>query len=268
METVNIRSACNPGDCFASLPSMKRYSELLGKKINLYLWLNRKASYFEGAVHPTKNGKGENVMMNEEVFFATKSLLLCQPFINDVLPWRGEDFLINYDKHLEVNIDKWNINLSRLYFYLYPDSACDLSIPWLEVPDSDKDLAKGKIIVTRTERYYNAFTSYHFLKKYEQDLVFCGLKHERDKFCTDFDLNITWLKTDTFLELAQAIKQCRFYISNQTSGYQLAEGQKVRRILEICPGAPNVMPFGANGYDFVYQVGLEYYFDKLLKETE
>lgn len=268
MDTVNIRSACNPGDCFASLPALKKYSELSGKKINFYLWLNRGASYFEGAIHPTKNAQGINVMMNEEVFYAIKTLLLAQPYINEVLPWRGEKFAFAFDKHLEKNLDKWNINLNRLYFYIFPDIACDLSMPWLDIPDSENDLAKGKIIITRTERYYNAMTSYHFLKEHQHNVVFCGLKHERDKFCTDFDLNIEWLRTDSFLELAQAIKQCRFYISNQTSGFQLAEGQKVKRILEICPAAPNVMPFGKDGYDFIYQIGLEHYFNKLLKETE
>lgn len=265
-ETVNIRSACNPGDCFASLPALKRYSEITGKKVVLYLWLNRGAFYFEGAVHPTKNSAGTNVMMNEEVFYAIRPLLLEQPYIEDVRPWRGEKFKFAFDKHLEKNIDKWNINVSKLYFFIFPDLITDLSKSWLTVPDSEKDLAKDRIIVTRTERYLNPMISYYFLKKHQNKILFCGLKHERDKFCVEFDLNIEWLKTDTFLELAQAIKQCKFYMSNQTSGFQIAEGLKVNRILEVCPGAPNVTPFGENGYDFLYQVGLEFYFDKLINQ--
>lgn len=267
MDEISIRSIANPGDCLASLPALKQYAQDNNRQIILYLWLNRGAYYFEGAVHPTKNAQGQNVTMNEEVFTAIRPLLLQQPFIKDVLPWRGEPYSFAFDKHLEKNIDKWNINISRLYFYIFPDISTDLSVPWLTVPDSERDLAKGKIIITRTERYNNPMVSYHFLKPHQNQILFCGLKQERDKFCVDFDLNIEWLRTDTFLEFAQAVKQCQFYISNQTSGYQLAEGQKVRRILEVCPGCPNVMPFGPNGYDFLYQLGLEYYFHKLLKET-
>jgi len=71
------------------------------------------------------------------------------------------------------------------------------------------------------------------------------------------------LEVNDFLELAQAIKQCKFHISNQTQAFQLSQGLKTPRIVELCKIAPNVIPIGENAYDFYAQDGLEYYFHKL-----
>lgn len=262
-KTIGVRAATNPGDLFCALPALKRYNELTGNKINLYLWLDRPALYYEGAKHPTLTD-GVQVMMNKTVFDAVRPLLLEQEYFSDILPWNGEEYLFALDEHLNFNINKWFVHLSRLYFYIFPDLNTDLSRPILQVSESNYDLARGKVLICRTERYFNSMISYHFLKKYESHLLFVGLWHEREKFCKDFNLEVPWLQTDTFLELAQAIKQCRFLVSNQTSIFQLAELQKTPRILEICHAAPNVCPVGPNGFDFMYQKGLEYYFDKLL----
>jgi len=82
-----------------------------------------------------------------------------------------------------------------------------------------------------------------------------------------FDLNIKKFNIGSFLELAQAIKQCRFHISNQTQAFQLSEGLKVPRILEVCEFAPNVIPIGKDAYDFLSQGALEWYFNVLYKKT-
>jgi len=146
---------------------------------------------------------------------------------------------------------------------VYPDLTCDLSKVWLTVPDAEKDLAKGKIIITRSERYRNESIDYSFLKPYEDDLLFCGTMREYNNFCMSYDLNIRKLTITNFLELAQAIKQCKFHISNQTQAAQLSAGLKIPRIVEICSFAQNVIPIGENAYDFLAQKGLEYPFHAL-----
>ena len=78
-----------------------------------------------------------------------------------------------------------------------------------------------------------------------------------------YDLNIRKLNINNFLELAQAINQCRFHISNQTQAAQLSEGLKIPRIIEVCTYAANVIPIGEHAYDFQNQLGLEYAFHKL-----
>jgi hypothetical protein len=156
-----------------------------------------------------------------------------------------------------------SFSINRWYFYVFPDLACDLSNVWLSVPDAEKDFAKGKIMITRSERYLNPTINYSFLKPYEDDLIFCGTMREYNVFCMTYDLNIKKLTINNFLELAQAIKQCKFHITNQTQAFQLSEGQKTPRILELCGAAPNCIPIGEKAYDFFAQEGLECYFHEL-----
>ena len=265
MSIVNVRAIINPGDLFAALPALKQYREMTKNHVRLLLWLNRKATYFEGAVHPTVDKDGYQVTMNETVYEAVRPLLMQQPYIADVQPWNGEEYKFALDEHLHFNMNKWIVNLSRLFFYIFPDLACDLSKPWLTVPYSKKmHIAKGEILVARTQRYLNPNISYHFLKDYD-NVMFVGLKQEWEIFCKEYNLDIPWLQTETFLELAQAIQQAKFLVSNQTSIFWLAEAMKTPRILEVNHTCPNVHVTGANGYDFMYQAGLDYYFKLLNK---
>jgi len=72
------------------------------------------------------------------------------------------------------NVGMPALSINRWYFYVFPDMACDLSEVWIDVPDSEIDLARGKILVTRSERYRNDRIDYSFLKPYEDEIMFCG----------------------------------------------------------------------------------------------
>jgi hypothetical protein len=82
------------------------------------------------------------------------------------------------------------------------------------------------------------------------------------------DLMVEKIHVDNFLEYAQAIAQSKFYISNQSQGYQLCQGQFHPSILEVWQHAPNVIPIGEKMYDFMAQVGLEYYFHELYGDLD
>lgn len=252
----------NAGDILASLPAIREFYHITGIKPILYLRKGVEAFYYEGAVHPVKNDAGKSVMLNDSMIKMLLPLLKSQDWFEDVREWDNEEIGCDLDQIRETHVGMPAMSINRWYFYVYPDLACDLTKQWLQVPDSDKDLAKGKIIITRTERYINN-ADYSFLKPYEDDLIFSGTMREYNNFCMSFDLNIKKLTVNTFLDLAQAIKQSRFHISNQTMAFQISEGLKHPRILEACTFAPNVIVFGENAYDFVAQVGLEYYFHKL-----
>lgn len=263
METTSFSHTGNIGDVWASIPAMRQHYINTGKKVNLYLEADIPAKYYEGAVHPTKNDQGENVMLNRAMVDMMIPLLKEQDFINDVKVWENEEIEVYLGWFRETNVGLPNFSINRWYFYVYPELTCDLSGVWLQVPDTDKDLAKNKIIITRSERYTNPSINYSFLKPFEDDCLFCGTMREYNNFCMVNDLNIRKLKINNFLELAQAIKQSRFHITNQTQAFQLSEGQKVPRILELCTFAANCIPIGANAYDFHAQLGLEYAFHKL-----
>lgn len=250
----------NIGDVWASIPAMKEFSKKSNKKIVLFLEKDRKAIYYEGATHPTKNDNGEDVMLNEAMINMMIPLLKAQSFIEDVKIWDNEQIHVDLNRIRDTNVGMPNFSINRWYFYVYPDLACDLTKQWLEVPDSEKDIAKGKVIITRSERYRNQYIDYSFIKEYQDDCLFIGTMKEYNNFCMTYDLQIKKLHINNFLEEAQAIKQCKFHLSNQTQAFQLSEGQRTPRLLELCEFAPNVLVNGEDAYDFLSQVSLEYYF--------
>lgn len=267
METTSFAHNGNIGDVWASLPTMKEYHKKTGKKVVVYLQKDVPAHYYEGAVHPTKDSTGTSVMLNQKMVDMMIPLLKAQDFVEDAKVWTDEKIDFNLAMIRDTFVGMPNFSINRWYFYIFPDLACDLSSKWLQVPDSEKDLAKGKVIITRSERYLNDRISYSFLKEFEEDCVFIGTMREYNTFCMNYDLQIKKLNINDFLEMAQAIKQCRFHLTNQTQAFQMSDGLKKPRILELCSFAPNCIPIGEDAYDFFAQPALEYYFKYLHKKT-
>lgn len=269
---INIKTSTNTtpflhngtiGDVWASLPSIKQYCKILNKKAILYLVNGQRGHYYKGAVHPTTDKSGAMVMLNKEMINMMIPLLKAQEYIKDARIWNNEPIERDLNKIRETFVNMPYHALSRWYVYVFPDLACDLSKQYIEVPGTKKDFAKGKIIVARTERYLNLNINYSFLKKYQKDLIFSGTELERKIFNARFKLNIKQIKIKNFLELGQALKQAKGLLSNQTQIFQIAEGLKTPRIVELCSDAPNVEPIGENAFEFYAQDGLEYYFHRL-----
>ena len=261
--TTSFSHAGSIGDVWASCPVIKKYYEKQGKKAIVYLVKDQRAHYYDGATHPTKNKDGELVMLNEQMIEMMKPLLLAQEYIEDVRIYNGEEIRVDLNKIRETFVGMPNFSINMWYFMVFPDLICDLSKDWFVVPETDKDLAKEKILINRTERYQNRNIDYSFIKEFEDNCLFIGTMREYNNFCINFDLNIKKLNVNSFLEYAQAIKQSKFYLSNQSQGFQIAEGIHHPRIIEWCEFAPNVIPNGANGYPFLGQEALEYCFNYL-----
>lgn len=264
MNTRNFAHFGNTGDVISSLPALKEFYRKTGVKPTLYLVKDHPAVYYEGSVHPVKNDKGENVSLNADMINMLIPLLKEQPYLLDVKTHTGEPIHVNLSAIRDTFCNIPFGDIRRWYFYVYPDLACDLTQQYIEVPDTEKDLAKGKLIVCRTERYQNPNIDYSFLKKHENELVFAGTMREWNGFTMTYGLQIPKLPVNNFLELAQALKQSKGLLSNQTMIFQIAEGLKIPRIVELCSFAPNVIPVGEDAFDFYAQVGLEYYVSKLL----
>lgn len=254
----------NIGDVHAAIPAMREMSRKTGKKIKLYLKADQPAEYYKGAVHPTKNAEGGFVCLNEKMIEMMIPLYKAQSFIDEVKIWEDEPIEWDLNAIRWMNVGMPHTSINRWYFYIFPDFTCDLSKAWLDVPDTEKDFAKGKILINRTERYHASdLIDYSILKPYEDDCLFIGTMREYNNFCMNYELNIEKVNVVDFLEFAQAVKQCKFYLGNQSQGFQLAEGLKVPRILETCISAANVTPIGENAFDFITQLGLEYAFHNL-----
>lgn len=261
---VFFKSSSPAGDLLAMLAGIKQLCGDLDKKAIIYQRLNWKCRGYQGANHPFKDGDGDEIAMNEYMFNMLRPLLLAQDYIEDYIIFEGQTFEYDLDQaRMEKFVNQPLGSLNRWIFYVYPQMACDLSKPWLKV--SYRGQLKGKIIINQTDRYRNYLLTYFFLKNYEKDIVFAGLPEEHANFCKQWGVEVPYLDVNDFLELAESIQVCKFFMGNASACFQLAEALKVPRLLEICPMMPNVIPVGENAFDAYHQTHIEYYFDKLFK---
>ncbi len=264
-KVLRVKGYANLGDHVYALAGLKQFCRDNSCRLELYTALDIPAFYYPGATHETVDGNGQMVMMSSPQFNMFKPLILSQEWIKSYEPWKGEqvDLDLSEIHHRNVNLPYGYI--ARWPSYLYPNLATDLSKPWLniQVPEDIKEAFSNKILICRTARYQNPHISYWFLKEHQENLLFIGTEKECAEFNSKWELKIPYLKVYTFLHLAQVIKASQFLVSNQTFIFSLAEAMKTKRVMEICPMAPNVIPTGEHAYDFLHQGALEYYFDLL-----
>ena len=123
------------------------------------------------------------------------------------------------------------------------------------------DNFKDKIAIVRSHRYRNDFINYKFLSK-SKNLIFLGLKDEYLDLKKEIQ-NLEFYDCKDFLEMAELINSCKFFIGNLGFAFSIAEGLKKPRLLEACPNFPVLFPIGENAYDFYHQIHFEKYFKKL-----
>ena len=249
---MNIKHSANAGDLIASLSGIKAQ----GKKATIYQALDVPAGYYQGATHPTTTD-GIMVMMNKKIFDMIKPLVEAQDYIESLQEYRGQVINVNLDKiRGEVFCGMPNFPIQRWISYVYPQLQSDVSKAWLKVERVDLGL-KDTIIINRTFRYQNPNLNYFFLKDY--NCVFIGVEQERLEFNKKWGLSLPHYEVRDFYHLAQALMDCKFFIGNQSMAYNIAEGLKSKRILELCQYAPNCFVTGENGREFLHQHALEQY---------
>lgn len=263
--TISYKHSINLGDLYSIMPGLKEINHKYGRKARLYQRINMPGHYYNGATHPTKDESGAEVTMNKNMFEMVKPLIEYQPYIDSFQLWKGEKIEVDFDKMRSNHVGMPNGSINRWPFYLWPDMATDLSKKWFSVPRKVDSRTKGKILINFTSRYRNHMISYFFLKEYHDRIIFTGTKEEYEFFIAEWDLKMPYLEVNDFLELAIAINSCKLFVGNQSSAFQIAEGLKVNRAVDLCSFAPNVIPHGANGYDFYHQEAAEYYFKELSK---
>ncbi len=260
---ISYKNSSPLGDLISYMAGIRQMHKETGKKAVIYQRLDMVGVGYNGSIHPFSNDEGEPVCFNRYMFDMASRLIKSQEYVDDYAIFKGEEVDFDFDKtRLETFTNQPLGSLNRWPFYVFPQMATDLSIPYLDVP-KDKSYSE-KIIVNFTQRYRNHFVNYFFLKNYSTNLIFAGTQKERDLFCSQWDLDIPLLQVDDFYDYAKVINGCKFFIGNQSMGFQIAEALKVPRLLEIFQLMPNVIPVGGIAYDYYHQKPLEYYFDKLL----
>lgn len=249
-KTIHFRHSGLLGDIIYSIPAMLALAE--GRSIQLHLNIDQPTSYKKNMKHYNKNK-----MLTEKTIELLAPLLLSQPGFEvcDIYSSQRIDYNLDVFRKYPFNYDAGNI--SRYYFYSYGISR-DLSIPWLTAP---ADLRyKDSIVIARSFRYRAPCISYGFLNQYT-DIVFVGLKEEFEDLKTQLP-GLKFQPTNNFYDLARIIAGCKFFIGNQSFPFALAEGLKVKRVLELYFECPNVIPAGEHAYDFCYQEQ----FEKIVKQ--
>lgn len=267
---IRAKHFCNPGDLIAAMAGLKGYYEYAGRKVILSQQLNVQANYYPSAVHGTVSDDDNHTMvcMNKHIYEMIRPLIVSQDYIEDMEVYDGQEIMIDIDvirKKVFVNLPHGQIQ--GWLMYAYPDLAYDVSKPWIELPEVDIPIVswiKDKIVINFTERYRNGTITYFFLRKYKHRLVFAGTEREYLLFVNKWKVDMPRLDIKNFLELAYALKHCKFLLSNQSMNWGIAEALKSPRVLELCEYAPNCMPFiGEKSYGFYHQAGVEHYCDIL-----
>ncbi len=257
--SYSFKHSGNCGDIIYALPAL--YALSANGDANLYLHLHQPAKYSKVFSHPLGD-----VTLNDSMFDRLRPLLLSQPRIKACEPYSSQQIDYNLDIIRNYPFPQAYGNIARWYFLVFAINA-DLSQPWLTV--TADSAYNNHIVVARSQRYHSPGIDYSFLNKYE-NLTFVGLEDEF-KAMQAIVPKMTYQPVSDFLQLAQLIAGCKFFIGNQSFPFAVAEALKVTRLLEVCFHCPNVSVEGHNGFDFCYQPQFEalvarlYYQDTLLQ---
>lgn len=235
------------GDIIYSLPVLRQLNQFRDDAI-LYLNL----------IQP-HNGKIDK-HFNEKTAEMLMPLLRRQPYMAACALYDGQPVDVDLDAFRYISVPLDRSSLSRWYFFAF-NVHPDLNTPWLQA-DKLPEL-KDKIVLARSKRYQNPNISRAFLDKYK-DLVFIGTDQEYRTIKEEVK-HIEHMKVNNFLEMANIINSCKLFIGNQSMPFAIAEALKVPRLLEVSLGSPNVIPYGLNGYDFIYQDAFEELVRKLVE---
>lgn len=258
-KNISVKHSYNAGDLIVLMAGLQQLYKTFGKKITIYQVIDFPAFYYNGAVSPVKDEVGQQVCMNMDIYRRLKPLIEHQDYIESFEIYAGQKIDFNVDLTRDSRMIPMPAGLLHHYaFSVFPEMSCDLSQKWIETLPFDKD-KKEKIIVNRTQRYTNAYINYYFLKEVQDQFIFLGTKSEHEIFNTQFNLNIPYLESIDFLDLATMMNFYKGGLYNQSFLWHLADAMKLPRVLELCPQFPNTFPTGANGYAYYNQTALEYF---------
>lgn len=236
----------NAGDIIYALPSVYALAEKATAEI--YLQLDQPMPFsVERGRHPL-NG----IMLNRSMYSMLRPLLLAQPKITRCEIYNGqpEDFDLDVFRKSPLHTNAGHI--ARWYFLLFGVNA-DLGKPWIQA--TPNRAYSESIVIARSLGHHAPGIDYSFLKNY-RNLIFVGLPEEFNAIRSSLPA-IEYRPVKDFLDLAEVIAGCRFFIGNQSFPFSLAEALKVRRALEVYYSCPNVIVEGSNGFDFCFQPQFE-----------
>ncbi|CAM3904158.1 hypothetical protein MUGA111182_16365 [Mucilaginibacter galii] len=239
---LNVLHSGNAGDIIYALATIKRINELTSVPVNVYLRLNRPNNLPNYNSHPVGN-----VMLNDKMAALLIPLIATQPYIESCKIFTDEEIHIDMD-YFRAGILPMQGNIARWVGYITGVNA-ELWKSWLSVEPDVK--YANSIVIARSGRYQNTTIDYTYLNKFN-NLVFIGIEPEYQDIKKHLP-GIKWLSVENFLQMAQIIAGCKFFIGNQSFPFSIAEGLKAPRMLELSLEIINVVPEGPYAHDFLFQ---------------
>lgn len=196
-----------------------------------------------------------NVMMTRKAAKFIQPLIESLGFKNVTMDEELQDGVINLSlfRYLKLNFSSGDLrsHYYELVKFHLPQNYSRNIFNYLQT--NKYPSLNDKVLLIHTSRYNNAFVDLKELKKYQDKLLFIGLKSEYEAFQKEyFELN--YLPCKDALELALMMKSACGVIGNQSGLFSLAEMLKVPRILitaeynvlsgMLCIGPCNVNPQG------------------------
>lgn len=190
--------------------------------------------------------------MTEEKVRSLRSLLITQPYIEDVR-W------LEPGEKVDVNLNDFRAAYFRTFRnpdfpkqrnlceWILRTHGCDPEEQhkqWLKV----EPIHVAPVIINRTgagRQASHIYRNWQFpwrrvVETYENQIAFVGTPAEYEDFCLRFGWAIR-NHSETLLELAQVISGSDLFIGNQSCAYAIAEGLKKPAVLEVCPWLPNCL---------------------------
>lgn len=246
-------------DVVYSLPAIRKVCEMNDDKAVLHLVINVDNPDKEKPGHPYS----PFLLMKEEVEML-KPLLLLQDFIEDVVIFDGDDTKINVDLDLfrtqPINFSSGSV---PRYYFSMTGITDSLEKPSLNVKANER--YNNRVVISRSLIHQNKNVDWSVLNKFgDVKYYFLGSLMEFKDINTKLD-NVTHLQPKNYLEVAEIIKGSSLFIGNHNFYYSIAESLKVKRMLEVCPYASNIVPEGGLNYDIHYTGLMEFLVKEHLK---
>jgi hypothetical protein len=253
MPVINASHGGHSGDLIYGLAFAKELASRHRTLVDLYLASDRPSPLSPRFNHPN----GHTFCLSTGAYDFVRPLIAIQPFVNSVsfVP----DAKIPVDA---IRLDPYrftrDLNSGAGNIVDYPGKlygvAVDASRPWLATRPVKR--SDSRLTLSFSKRYRNGAIDYSFIAELER-VRFIGLPEEFEDFRRRHGLaNLSYWPCSDALEFAEAIASSDLFLGNQSLGFAIAEGLKVRRVLEVCEKVPNVVPCGRDGGSFIYQSGL------------
>lgn len=268
-----MRHSVNSGDLIAAMGCIKKYYDITKRKVGVMQTIDRQAAYYQGAVHPVLDANGRAVTCNRYMFDMLSPLIKSQEYIYEFEPYTGQRIDVDFDTiRGKTFVNMPHCPIQGWIASGWPDLSFDISRPWItlkdECPAHIKGQVIGKVILNFTDRYREVI-DYFFLQNHAPELIFSGTEAEHFNFCNQWNLNIPRLEIGNFLELAYALREARFSLSNQSMLWNLAQAMGTKRVLEMCRYADNCFPnIGEYSEGYYHQMPAEYHFRTMYNKTK